>query len=296
MSDKGFYYDLKQKLSEILYVIFEEHLLKGQIKVHTVDETIDELLNTEKSLVRFGDGDMNLISGAKNHVRQVRNPELQARMRKIIKFEDENLMVAINGIFDGMKDMTPRGKSFWVRFLLKGRRYYHTYLDKSKTYYNTFFTRFYFCFADKKRSEGWIARIRMIFKDRKLLVIEGVGSHNGVGNDLFSEAKEVRRIICPPSNAYFAYDKILAAARTYDKSYYVIISLGATTKPLCEDLYHDGYRVLDLGNIDVEYEWCLNHEIDKTDVPKYQIMTEEENRAAGYDEYLSQIDMRIVND
>ena len=51
--------DMKQKIKDMLaaavYFLYEKGVLHNRIQVHTVDETIDELLHTEKSMVRFGE-------------------------------------------------------------------------------------------------------------------------------------------------------------------------------------------------------------------------------------------------
>ena len=41
---------LKDILAAIVYFLYEKGVLHNRIQVHTVDETIDELLRTEKSM------------------------------------------------------------------------------------------------------------------------------------------------------------------------------------------------------------------------------------------------------
>ena len=46
---------MKQKIKDILgavvYFLYEKKLLHNRIRVHSIDETIDELLTTQKSMV-----------------------------------------------------------------------------------------------------------------------------------------------------------------------------------------------------------------------------------------------------
>ena len=125
------------------------------------------------------------------------------------------------------------------------------------------------------------------------MVVEGAGTHNGVTNDLLDTARSVQRVICPPKNSYSVYDTILEACQKFDKDKLFLVSLGAAAKPLAQDLYGAGYRVIDIGNLDNEYEWFLEGTTVKHDVPKIKILTEEDNRKAGFDKYLGEIAVRI---
>ena len=54
---------IKDILAAIAYFLYEKGILHNSVKVHSIDETIDELLQTNKSLVRFGDGEIVMIKG-----------------------------------------------------------------------------------------------------------------------------------------------------------------------------------------------------------------------------------------
>ena len=47
---------IKDILAAIAYFLYEKGILHNRIKVHTVDETIDVLLNTGKSMSVLGTG------------------------------------------------------------------------------------------------------------------------------------------------------------------------------------------------------------------------------------------------
>ena len=53
----------KDIIAAIVYFLYEKGILRERIRVHSIDETIDELLRTEKSMVRFGDGEIVMIKG-----------------------------------------------------------------------------------------------------------------------------------------------------------------------------------------------------------------------------------------
>ncbi len=80
-------------------------------------------------------------------------------------------------------------------------------------------------------------------------------SRLGVGNDLFDNAGSIRRILCPPRNAFERYDRILNEALKVEKEVLFLIALGPTATVLAYDLHNAGYQAVDIGHIDVEYEW-----------------------------------------
>ena len=87
-----------------------------------------------------------------------------------------------------------------------------------------------------------------------------------------------------------AFDEILAACREYSKDYLFIVSLGVTAKFLVEKLLKDGYRALDMGNLDMEYEWFLQNALyTKPPLEKHLLLNAEANKKAGYTDYLAQI-------
>jgi glycosyltransferase family protein len=90
-----------------------------------------------------------------------------------------------------------------------------------------------------------------------VVLVEGEYSGLGCNNNLFKNVKTIRRILCPAKNAYRKYNDILSEILKQDKDKVILLSLGPTAKLLAFDLYKKGYRVLDIGHIDIEYEWFL---------------------------------------
>ena len=54
--------------------------------MYSVDETIEELLTTNKSLVRFGDSDIALLRG-KSEARQQAYQTLSDDLKRILRYE-----------------------------------------------------------------------------------------------------------------------------------------------------------------------------------------------------------------
>ena len=283
---------MKQKIKDVLgavvYFLYEKKLLHNRIRVHSIDETIDELLTTQKSMVRFGDGEIVMIKG-RDLVLQKAAPEIAEGLKQILAYPYDDLMVTIPGVFDTLSDHNKASRQFWRDHLLMCRGTYEKYCNPNRVYYNTFISRCYYFTQDKERCAGWFDKIRDIWKEKDIVVVEGTRSHNGVGNNLFERAASVERIICPPKDAYGSLDRILEACETYGKDRMFLLSVGVAAKFIAIDLFRKGYRVLDIGNLDLEYEWFVRGTTGKISLEKHEIIGEEANRQAGYTEYLEQI-------
>lgn len=290
---------MKQKIKDILaaavYFLYEKGILHNRIKVHTIDETIDVLLHTKKSMVRFGDGEIVMIKGG-GLMLQKASPEIAQGLREILAYPDEGLMVTIPGIFETLSDHHRASRQFWKDHLLFHRKIYEKYCDPNRAYYSTFVSRCYYYAKDRSGVGAQFAKIRKIWENKDIVVVEGERTHNGVGNDLLDTARSIERIICPPSNAYGAVPAILEACTAYGKDRLFLLSVGVAAKFLTVELFQRGYRALDIGNMDMEYEWYVRRAPGKMRLDKHDLVTGEENRAAGYEEYLRQIKVRVGQD
>lgn len=284
---------IKDFLALIDYTLYRVGIKKCDIKVHSVEETINELINTDKSMVRFGDGEITMIRGRSLQLQQV-EPEIIEGLKRLLQYKHDGMLVTIPEIFDDISIYRKESRQFWRDHLLFSRKIYEKYCNGDRVYYNTSVSRFYYALEDKSKCGQWIEGIRQIWKDKDVVVVEGERTHNGVGNDLLDTAKTVERIIGPSSNAYGKLDEILECCKEYPKDRLFLVSLGVAAKFLVEKLYPEGYRVLDIGNLDMEYEWYLHQAKTKEKIPKHDIIGEEANRNAGYREYLAQIKRRVI--
>ena len=97
--------------------------------------------------------------------------------------------------------------------------------------------------------------MKQLFEGKDLLIVEGATSRSGVGNDLFDKANSIKRIICPSHNAFSKVKEIREKILEHSEGRLILLMLGPTAKVLAYQLSQLGYRALDLGHIDSEYEW-----------------------------------------
>ena len=82
----------------------------------------------------------------------------------------------------------------------------------------------------------------------------------GVGNDLLDNAVRIRRIEAPAVSSFDKYEEILETAKEAageKKDILFLIALGPTACVLAWDLFKEGYQAIDIGHLDLEYEWFL---------------------------------------
>ncbi|MCD7726130.1 MAG: GT-D fold domain-containing protein [Clostridiales bacterium] len=269
---------VKDSLAAAVYFLYEKGILRNRIRVQTIDETIWELVNTEKSMVRFGDGEIVMIRGV-DLMLQKASPEIGAGLARILGYEYDGLMVTIPGVFDTLSDHRKASRQFWKDHLLFSRKTYEKYCNPNRIYGTTFVSRCYYYPKDRSKCAEWFAKIKKIWENKDIVIVEGTKTHNGVGNDLFDTAGSIERIICPPKDAYAALPEIMEACGQYGRDRLFLLSIGVAAKFLALELFQKGYRVLDIGNMDLEYEWYVRQAPDKIPIPKHDIMGEAANRA-----------------
>ena len=101
----------------------------------------------------------------------------------------------------------------------------------------------------------YFKNIKNLWDKRDILIVEGVNSRSGVGNDLFDNANSVERIICPSKNAYSKIDEIELLIEKHAENKLVLLILGPTAKVLAKRLSIKKIQAIDMGHIDSEYEW-----------------------------------------
>ncbi|XME03784.1 GT-D fold domain-containing glycosyltransferase [Lachnospiraceae bacterium C1.1] len=250
---------------EIVDDIEKNNLKRPTIK--SVKETL-EMLKKGYSMSRYGDGELNMILGRNFSTFQEPDMRLIERLKEILVSNLDNHIVCLTDFYGSFEGMNDEFKNWFRRHLYNnGRELDYEILDLNKVYYNTYITRPYYDYKRKDKAFETFNGLKEIWKKRDLTIIEGYKTRFGVNNDLLSGAKSVERILCPAINAFEKYDEILVKANSIDKSRIVLISLGQSATVLAYDLARNGYQALDIGHLDIEYEWFLRRTDKKISIP-----------------------------
>ena len=241
-----------------------------------VKSSISYIMEHRCSVARYGDGEMKLIMG-NNISFQKSNPHLKERLFNILSSNDSNLVICIPNIFESLDIYTDHDKAFWREYLSRSRKMWYKLLDKNRTYYDAFVSRCYLPYREKSGAAECFRMWQQLWNNRDLLIVEGAKTRFGVGNDLLDNAKSIQRILGPVTNAFDKYDDILNEVVKYDKGCLILIALGPTATVLAADLSLAGYQAIDIGHLDIEYEWFLMHADHKVPVDGKYV-----NEAGGF--------------
>lgn len=232
------------------------------------EATIDSIISDGKSIARFGDGEWDLMFERKRSWFQKPDTQLAARLNEVMNSRNDNILVALADNFGSLEKYTENGADGIRQYMVKSRDEIEKILDYSREYANAYVTRPYLIYKDKSKSQYIFDKFKELWANRNVVSIEGKYSKFGVGNDLLDNAKSVKRVLCPQSDAFSCYDKILNyVLSNIEKDKLVIISLGPTATVLAYDLAMNGYQAIDIGHLDNEYEWFLRKANDRVNIP-----------------------------
>lgn len=265
----------KEKLSSTFYyyqwVLQTRKLRQGfpRYKVMSVEECIYEIISNRKSASRFGDGEFRLLFPEHYLEFQENSEELRMKLKEVLAGSLSNHIVCLPEQFCSFRNFDINTKYWWKNFINHYGKRIAPFLDIQRTYGNAFISRFYIGFKDKSESriKRTVNTLKRIWDEKDILIIEGRYSRLGIGNDLFSNAKSIDRVICPEKHAFRVYQDIYEAARLYGEDKLILAALGPTATILCHDLAKAGFWAVDIGHIDIEYMWFLRKATEKTPIP-----------------------------
>lgn len=248
---------LKYFVSEISYEFHKESFQKVQILSDS--EVVDEIIKNKVSVSRFGDGELKWIMNIPQDSFERESIDLSKRLKEVITSNNSSLLVCIPDAFGELNDYRFSSRRFWRVYMHKYRRNWMENINLNQIYGNSLITRPYMSYKNKDNSTNKFESLKKIWEERDITIIEGAKTYLGIGNDLLCNAKSIRRIIAPEINAFSKYDEILDnACQNVDKKDLILIALGPTATILAYDLCMLGYQALDIGHIDIEYEWFLS--------------------------------------
>lgn len=240
------------------YNSYVKRLMKAP-EIMTIDDTIDAIIERRASISRFGDGEFDIIFGRCQPF-QPYNKKLRLRLQQVLKANNESdrFLVGIPDCYEDLSHFTPEAQNHWKIRLDKERYKWYRILNRKAPYYHAQISRFYFDWADKSNSHRWAEKLKKIWTNRNVLIVEGEKSRMGVGNDLFDRAISIRRILCPAINAFEKYDDIVKSIQAHASTDdLILMALGQTASVMAYDLYKMGFQAVDIGHIDIEYEWMM---------------------------------------
>ena len=264
--------------------------------------SIKYIIENKCSLSRFGDGEFDIIFGKNGNTFQVADKNLAERLKQVLMSNDVPYhVVAIPLPLKNIHNLRSTSAEFWGYYTLRYGKELLKYIEKSNRpiFLDTQLSRFYIMYKEKKHCKVQLALLRQIWDNKDIVIVEGCKSRTGVGNDLYANAKSIKRILGMPTDAWAKYDEMLSAIKkNVSKDHLVLLSYGMTATVLAYDLAKLGYWAIDIGHLDIEYEWFQSGAKENTAISGK--FTNEAESQGGHivedcndEEYLKQIVYRI---
>ena len=242
-----------------------------------VEDTVESIVSGKRSMARFGDGEFSIMVNEERPKFQLPDKRLAERLIQVIQSNEEDFLIGIADNYGSLENYNEEAK-WGIRSYMTDevRQQHRRFLDLERKYHNAYISRPYAIYADSgtdapgKRFQN----LKRIWDKRKVLFVEGAFTRLGVGNDLFDNAAQISRIEAPPINAFDKYDEILEAALQHaEEDTLILIALGPAAGVLAYDLYRAGFQAIDIGHVDLEYEWYLRKARGRCEV-KYKYNNE----------------------
>jgi hypothetical protein len=219
-----------------------------------IDSSIDYLLTTGKSLIRWGDGDSIIVMGLDNHFEKY-NAQLASDLGAILtnytNTSDYLLAIPIAPIRDSFFRVLFKGKlSIWFRT----RYLFNKYFDK-QTYY-------LFSDAHMFRSEAKpsLAKLNILFNDKYIILVHPFDDYYFEFIQLFKNTiKSVDYIKVPEYYAYDGFDnifnevmRIAYSKKASKKEILILVTAGNVARVLVYRLSRD-FTAYDIGSLDISH-------------------------------------------
>lgn len=266
-----------KKIRQFLYIKRNEVLLnklkEERWNIKTTKETIEKIIQGY-SISRYGDGKFDIAFRKKELYFQEYDSELSKYLREILNSNLEKLLVAIPRTLIEIKNLKENEKYFWSRYYLKQKEKLEKNISKEKVYYDSMISRFYMPYINPKENIESIDKLIKYFSNKKILILEGENTRFGLGNSLLKNSSEIQRIILPDRNGFRKYKEVIKfVLENFTRDNIILIALGPTATVLAYEFSKEGYQALDIGHLDVEYEWYLLKAKTKVDL-QYKTVSE----------------------
>lgn len=271
-------YNMIVEWCNFMWVLFR---MRNEVSpsVASIDETIAKIVKDKCSISRFGDGEVLLILPEKNLGFQHGSYEISEKLKEVLTSDEPGMLICIADTFSDLKRYNRSTRRFWTCHFYLYDYLWASYLSAKRKYYNAFVSRLYTEYNDKSKCEEWFRNIKQIWDGRDVIFIEGEKSRLGMGNDLFNNAHSIKRILGPVRDGFDRSDDLLDLAKKYgEKDTLFLLALGPAATCLAYDLHKLGYQAVDIGHIDIEYEWWRMKAIRKVKIANKFV-----NEAAGGD-------------
>ena len=226
-------------------------------KIKDSFSTLYELKDTNKSFIRFGDGEFTIIEG-RDIPFQYYDERLKLKLLEILKNNYNSLLIGLSWEYyhsvDNTRDFPKRALYTSIPNLYK---IISKMIEPQKIYYSATISQVYALYKNYDFDKHF-SLMREIWNNKPVTVVTGDRVLNNIEHNILDNAKKINYIYGPTMHAYKNFDELKKSIEKVDKDNILIFALGPCGKALAYDLYLSGYRVLDLGHAIKDYNEYKN--------------------------------------
>lgn len=241
------------------------------LKIMSSKETILYIKKNNCSVARYGDGEFEIMLQKGAPVFQNGSQELANAMSRVFENNTNKLLICLPRSLVSTEGFEPWAKNFWHNWAINHQaevvEHIYQYVGKNYCFGDAYVSRPFTAYKSRKYSQKIFSLLKELWNERDILIVEGKQTRLGVGNDLFHNAKSVKRILGPAENAFDSYNALINAVCAYWSGELIVLALGPTATILASDLSVKGMQALDLGHIDIQYEWYLRNDKSFKPIP-----------------------------
>lgn len=228
---------------------------KSQLpKIYNNNETLSELVKTNKSFIRFGDGEFQLMDGF-NLDFQDYSESLADALKNIFFIDNENLLTGTLWNYYNLNcSLRYRECKYILKFLPKFHAEMCKYYNPLKSYWSSFVTILFITHLKGDFEEHYNS-FKKIWDQQEISIICGNRVFKEIKYNIFENAASINYILGPTKNAYCLYEELKKTILTRPKDELLIFALGPCGKVLAYEAFLKGYRVLDLGHLIKDYDY-----------------------------------------
>ena len=241
-----------------------------RLRIMNSIETLSYIKKHHCSIARYGYGELSFALNIDHEIAfQKNSSELSRRLAEVLQGKNPDLLLCMPLYLNSLKGCTKKCQKYWWDWGKQGdhqKKLVTAIRQHSGRHYlfgDALITRPYMDRQDFAYAEKIFDQLKDLWADQEILIVEGTQTRLGVGNDLFWGATSIKRILAPAVGAFEYYEEIKEGVLQNYSGELVLLALGPTATILASDLADSGIQALDIGHIDIEYEWFLQRQTSK---------------------------------
>lgn len=218
------------------------------------EATLELLKRDPKSLVRLGDGEVELINGA-DILFQKYNSELADCLRQLVEGYRPDIYAGINyNYFHSTINMPKYVRRFYMTVAAKYREWLLVHCSRERPFWIAAgFNQLYMVYQDYDFG-GYYRRLMSLFEGRDVTIFIGKNTRAKLSYNVFSSAASCEWVDCPSSHAFDSMDSILEESRKRSRSRLLVYCIGPASKYAVVKMTDEGHMAWDMGHLPADYD------------------------------------------